>query len=78
MGLKEALAKDFDLLRNELKEVKVGIINSTAANRSELDKMKATITNMVTGMSTWVDEITVLQTELTKLKNGGGSGEDEE
>lgn len=66
--LKEALAGDFDLIRNELKEVKAEIVNNTTAIRSEVDKMKATITDMETGLSTCADDITTLQTEVAKLK----------
>ncbi|KAM4536229.1 transferrin receptor protein 2 [Odontesthes bonariensis] len=44
--LKDALKEDFNFLKSELKEVKSEMVNNTAAIRSELDDMKATIVNM--------------------------------
>lgn len=41
--LKNALADDFEMLKNELKEVKTEIINNTAALKSEIDQVKVSI-----------------------------------
>ncbi|GAA6084906.1 uncharacterized protein LOC124626348 [Tachysurus ichikawai] len=54
--LKAALAEDFDFLKSELRAVKSEIINSTAALRSELDQVKASVNDIEGGLSTWSDE----------------------
>lgn len=66
--LKNVLADEFNFLKSELQAVKNEIINNTAAVRSEIDQMKATITEVEAGLSTWSDEVAALQTTVTDLK----------
>ena len=66
--LKNALTDDFNFVKNELKEVKVEIANSTAAIRSDMDNMKTAISDMEGGLSTWSGEVTALQATVAELK----------
>lgn len=47
---------------------KTEIANNTAAIRSEMDNMKAAISDVEGGLSTWSDEITSLQSTVEELK----------
>ncbi|RXN18047.1 putative transposase element L1Md-A101/L1Md-A102/L1Md-A2 [Labeo rohita] len=66
--LKNALADDFNYLKNEMQAVKAEIINNTTAIHSEIDQMKTTIKEVESGLSTWSDEVNSLQTVVTDLK----------
>lgn len=66
--LKNALADDFNSLKNEIQAVKTKIINSTTAIHSEKDQMKNTIEETEGGLSTQSDKVTTLQTVVTDLK----------
>ncbi|KAK2829723.1 hypothetical protein Q7C36_017713 [Tachysurus vachellii] len=67
--LKDALAEDFDFLKSELRAVKSEIINSTAALRSELDQVKASVNDIEGGLSNWSDEVVALQSTVSELKS---------
>ena len=66
--LKNALADDFDFLKNELKEVKIEIINSTAALKHEIDQAKVSIKEVEGGLSVWSEEVVTLQKTVSGMK----------
>lgn len=66
--LKNALADDFEMLKNELKEVKTEIINNTAALKSEIDQVKVSIKEVEGGLSAWSDEVAALQNSVSEMK----------
>ena len=66
--MKNALADDFDFLKNELQALKAEVKNNTAAFHSEIDQVKTTIRDMETGLSAWSDEVVTLQTTVNTLK----------
>lgn len=51
--LENALTDDFNFVKNELKEVRSEIANNTAAICSDMDNMKAAISDMGGSLSTW-------------------------
>ena len=55
--LKDTLAEDFNFLKCALKKVKSEIVNNTMAIRSVMDNIKATISEMEEGLSTWSGEV---------------------
>ncbi|RXN30294.1 arachidonate 5-lipoxygenase-like protein [Labeo rohita] len=59
--MKNALANDFDFLKNELQALKAEVKNNTAAIHSEIDQVKTTVRNMETGLSEWSDEVVTLR-----------------
>lgn len=59
--LKSVLSDEFSTVRNELKELK-------SAFHSDLDCILATVASVEQGLTTWSDEVTVLQTTVTELK----------
>lgn len=65
--LKSAFAEGFYFLKNELQAVKAEIRNNTAAIHSEIDRMKAAIKEVEGGLTTWSDEVAVLQTTVNDL-----------
>ncbi|GAA6107512.1 uncharacterized protein LOC124626348 [Tachysurus ichikawai] len=65
--LKDALAEDFDFLKSELRAVKSE--NSTAALRSELDQVKASVNDIEGGFSNWSNEVVALQSTVGELKS---------
>ena len=67
--LKRAFAEDFNSLKSELQAVRLEISSSTATIRSEVDRMKADLTDMAGGLSTWSDEVASLQTAVTCLQS---------
>lgn len=66
--LKNALADDFEMLKNELKAVKTEIINNTAALKSEIDQVNVSIKEVEGGLSTWSDEVATLQKTVSEMK----------
>lgn len=67
--LKSALSDDFNALRSELQAMRSEVANNTKAMREELDHMKTDITDMGGGLSTWSDEVAVLQATVSSLKH---------
>lgn len=67
--LRKALAEDFASLKAELHGVKAEIMGNMAAVRSEIDQVKVTLRDVEGGLSTWSDEVTVLQSTVTGLKS---------
>ncbi|KAI4821412.1 hypothetical protein KUCAC02_029346 [Chaenocephalus aceratus] len=67
--VKNALAKEFGLLKSELQAVRSEITTNTIAIRPEMDQMKGDIKDVGEGLSTWSDEVNSLQTVLTTLKS---------
>lgn len=65
--LKNALTDEFNLVEKELKEVKSEIANSTAAICSDMDNMKAAISDMEGGLSPWSCEVTTLNSKRSWL-----------
>lgn len=66
--LKNALADDFEILKNELKAVKTEIINNTAALKSEIDQVKVSVKEVEGGLSAWSDEVATLQNTVSVMK----------
>lgn len=66
--MKNALANDFDFLKNELQALKAEVKNNTAAIHSEIDQVKTTVRNMETGLSAWSDEVVTLRNTVNSLK----------
>ncbi|KAJ4940325.1 hypothetical protein JOQ06_026633 [Pogonophryne albipinna] len=67
--VKNALAKEFGLLKSELQAVRSEITTNTIAIRAEMDQMKGDIKDVGEGLSTWSDEVNSLQTVVTNLKS---------
>ncbi|KAJ8396740.1 hypothetical protein AAFF_G00015780 [Aldrovandia affinis] len=67
--LKSVLAEGFGDIKSELQAVKLELAANTAMLRSDLDKMKATMTDMEHGLSTSSDDMTALQTTVGKLES---------
>lgn len=66
--LKRALAEDFESLRQEMKAVKTEIANNTTVIRTDIVHVKAKVTAVEEGLSTWSDEVVSVQTTVTDLK----------
>lgn len=56
--LKNVLSEDFSFLKIEMKELRSKIANNMVVIRSDMDKMKTTISDVEVGLSTWSDEFT--------------------
>ncbi|KAK1893749.1 LINE-1 retrotransposable element ORF1 protein [Dissostichus eleginoides] len=67
--VKNALAKEFGLLKSELQAVRSEITTNTIAIWAEMDQMKGDIKDVGEGLSTWSDEVNLLQTVVTTLKS---------
>ncbi|KAJ8399562.1 hypothetical protein AAFF_G00409730 [Aldrovandia affinis] len=67
--LKTVLAEGFGDIKSELQAVKLELVANTAMLRSDLDKMKTTITDMEHGLSTCSDDMTALQATVGKLES---------
>lgn len=66
--LKNALAKDFELLKKEIIDVKTEIANNTAAIRTEVEQVQANVKAVEDGLSAWSDEVVSVQATVTDLK----------
>lgn len=66
--LKKVLAEDFDDIKTQVQSLKQEIANCKEATRKEIDDVKATVKDLGSGLSTWSDEVTSLQTTVTSLK----------
>lgn len=67
LELKNALAGDFDFIKSELQAVRGEIKSNTAAIHSEINQVRAKVSEVEDGLTTWSDEVAALQTTVTNL-----------
>ena len=62
------MTKEFDSLRSELHSLKTEVANNNATIRSEVDDIKTNMAEMERGLSACSDDVTLMQTKISKLE----------